>query len=226
MTDKKVLQCKNYPITYTLLTKQVKNINMRIQPSGEIVVSANPFVPQKKIDEFVQEKISWILEHQKKVIEKHAMSFVSKEHFVLFGVAMKIKISIGKYNQVHYDNDIMYVQLRHEEDFNKAIEGFIKKLCKDVFQDIVGLMHKKLEVYQIPYPEIKIRKMKSRWGSCTPAKQLITLNQNLIHYPIEFIEYVVLHEFAHFIQPNHSKAFYHIIENYMPDYKERIQMAR
>lgn len=226
MTDKKVLQCKNYPITYTLLIKQVKNINMRIQPSGEIVVSANPFVPQKKIDEFVQEKLSWIIEHQKKVLEKQAMRHVSKEHFVLFGNAMKIKITIGKYNQVHYDKDTMYVQLKNEDDFNKAIETFTKKLCKDVFQDIVGLMHKKLAHYQLPYPELKIRKMKSRWGSCTPAKQLITLNQNLIHYPIEFIEYVVLHEFAHFIQPNHSKAFYHLIENYMPDYKARIQMAR
>ena len=42
---------------------------------------------------------------------------------------------------------------------------------------------------------------------------------------IEFIEYVILHEFVHFIQPNHSKAFYAIIENYMPDYKRRIQLA-
>ncbi len=67
--------------------------------------------------------------------------------------------------------------------------------------------------------------MKSRWGSCIPAKQQITLNQNLIHYPIEFAEYVILHELVHFIQPNHSKAFYQIIEYYMPDYKERIKLA-
>ena len=67
--------------------------------------------------------------------------------------------------------------------------------------------------------------MKSIWGSCTPAKNSITLNRKLIHYPFEFIEYVVLHEFVHFIQPNHSKAFYNIIENYMPDYKTRMEMV-
>lgn len=226
MTDKKVLQCKDFPVTYTLLTKQVKNINLRIQPTGEIVVSANPFVPQKKIDAFVQDKISWIMEHQQRVLEKQMKIFVSKSHFVLFGKTLKVKITNGKYNQVHYDKDIMYVQLKNEEDYEKALEQFSLKLCKDVFQDIAGLMHKKLDDYQLPFPTIKIRKMKTRWGSCIPAKQQITLNQNLIHYPIEFSEYVVLHEFVHFIQPNHSKAFYHVIENYMPDYKVRIEMAR
>ena len=74
-------------------------------------------------------------------------------------------------------------------------------------------------------PTIKIREMKSRWGSCIPAKQQITLNKRLIHYPVEFIEYVVLHEFVHLIQPNHSKAFYHIIEYHMPDYKARIALV-
>lgn len=226
MTDKKVLQCKDFPITYTLLTKQVKNINLRIQPSGEIVVSANPFVPQKKIDDFVHEKISWILEHQQKMLEKRTMSLVSEDQFVLFGRPLKVKTSKGKYNQVHYDKDILYVQLRDGADYAKVIEQFTTKLCKDVFIDIAGLIHKKLEDYQLQFPVIKIRKMKTRWGSCIPVKHQITLNQNLIHYPIEFIEYVVLHEFIHFIQPNHSKAFYHLIENYMPDYKARIQMAR
>ena len=62
--EKKVIQCKKYPITYTLVIKQVKNINMRISPKGEVVVSANPFIPMEKIDDFVSSKISWIIEHQ------------------------------------------------------------------------------------------------------------------------------------------------------------------
>ena len=108
MTDKKVLQCKNSPITYTLLTKQVKHINMRIQPSGEIVVSANPFVPQKKIDEFVNQKISWILKHQKELMERRAVLTYTKEYFVLFGRTLKVKLIMGKYSRVHYGNDILY----------------------------------------------------------------------------------------------------------------------
>ena len=52
-----------------------------------------------------------------------------------------------------------------------------------------------------------------------PKKNQITLNSQLIHYQERFIDYVVIHEYAHLIQPNHSKAFYSIIEKYMPDYK-------
>ncbi|MEG1630218.1 MAG: M48 family metallopeptidase, partial [Erysipelotrichaceae bacterium] len=91
--------------------------------------------------------------------------------------------------------------------------------------DIIGIMRNTLSEYDIPSPSLKIRTMSSRWGSCIPDKQQITLNRRLIHYPIEFIEYVVLHELVHFVQPNHSKTFYAIVENHMSDYKKRIQMA-
>lgn len=224
MDSRKVIQCKKYPITYTLVIKQVKNINMRISPKGEIVVSANPFVPLDKIDEFVSSKVSWIVEHQKKVVEKAQCCLLSDKEIMLFGKQLKIKKSAGRYNYVSYDDKYLYVQLKQDADVEKVITQFLNKLCKDVFMDVATLTCNSLKDYQIPFPEVKIRTMKSRWGSCTPARNTITLNKKLIHYPLEFIEYVVLHEFVHFIQPNHSKAFYNIIENYMPDYKQRMQL--
>lgn len=224
MDSRKVIQCKKYPITYTLVVKQVKNINMRISPKGEIVVSANPFVPLDKIDEFVSSKVSWIVERQKKVEEKAQHCLLNDTEIMLFGKQLKIKKSVGKYNYVSYDDKYLYVQLKQDADVEKVITQFLNKLCKDVFMDVAILTCNSLKDYQLTFPEVKIRTMKSRWGSCTPAKNTITLNKRLIHYPLEFIEYVVLHEFVHFIQPNHSKAFYNIIENYMPDYKQRIQL--
>ena len=224
MDSRKVIQCKKYPITYTLVIKQVKNINMRISPKGEIVVSANPFVPLDKIDEFVSSKVSWIVEHQKKVVEKAQRCLLSDKEIMLFGKQLKIKKSAGRYNYVSYDDKYLYVQLKQDADVEKVITQFLNKLCKDVFMDVATLTCNSLKDYQIPFPEVKIRTMKSRWGSCTPARNTITLDKKLIHYPLEFIEYVVLHEFVHFIQPNHSKAFYNIIENYMPDYKQRMQL--
>ena len=198
--NKKVVQCRKYPITYTLVTKQVKNINMRISSKGEVVVSANPFVPMDKIDDFVSSKVSWIVKHQKSMQERSQKSMID-------------------------DKDTLYVQCREQADPEKVIRQFLDKLCRDVFLDIATLTFRSLSNYHLEFPDVKIRDMKSRWGSCTPAKNSITLNRKLIHYPFEFIEYVVLHEFVHFIQPNHSKAFYNIIENYMPDYKTRMEMV-
>lgn len=223
--NKKVVQCRKYPITYTLVTKQVKNINMRISSKGEVVVSANPFVPMDKIDDFVSSKVSWIVKHQKSMQERSQKSMIDDKHIVLFGNSLKIRKTTGKYNHVSYDKDTLYVQCREQADPEKVIRQFLDKLCRDVFLDIATLTFRSLSDYHLEFPDVKIRDMKSRWGSCTPAKNSITLNWKLIHYPFEFIEYVVLHEFVHFIQPNHSKAFYNIIENYMPDYKTRMEMV-
>lgn len=223
--NKKVVQCRKYPITYTLVTKQVKNINMRISSKGEVVVSANPFVPMDKIDDFVSSKVSWIVKHQKSMQERSQKSMIDDKHIVLFGNSLKIRKTTGKYNHVSYDKDTLYVQCREQADPEKVIRQFLDKLCRDVFLDIATLTFCSLSDYHLEFPDVKIRDMKSRWGSCTPAKNSITLNRKLIHYPFEFIEYVVLHEFVHFIQPNHSKAFYNIIENYMPDYKTRMEMV-
>lgn len=223
--NKKVVQCRKYPITYTLVTKQVKNINMRISSKGEVVVSANPFVPMDKIDDFVSSKVSWIVKHQKSMQERSQKSMIDDKHIILFGNSLKIRRTTGKYNHVSYDKDTLYVQCREQADPEKVIRQFLDKLCRDVFLDIATLTFRSLSDYHLEFPDVKIRDMKSRWGSCTPAKNSITLNRKLIHYPFEFIEYVVLHEFVHFIQPNHSKAFYNIIENYMPDYKTRMEMV-
>lgn len=224
--NKQVIQCKKYPISYTLLIKQVKNINMRIEQNGEIVVSANAFVPLDRIDDFVSSKIAWIKKQQEELRQRTQRVMLSENSMMLFGREYKIKYTKGQYNHVSYDENIVTVVLKEGADKDKVIQKFIDKLCKDIFMDIAMITNRMLREYRLEFPTIKLRTMSTRWGSCIPSKHQITLNKRLIHYPIEFIEYVILHEFVHFIQPNHSKAFYHMIENYMPDYKARIELAR
>lgn len=75
--------------------------------------------------------------------------------------------------------------------------------------------------YRIKVPEIEIRKMKSRWGSCFWTKNKIVLNLSLIKVPILCTEYVVVHELSHFKFQNHSKNFYNFISLFIPDWNER-----
>ncbi len=225
-TSKQIIQCKQYPICYTLLTKQVKNINMHIEKSGEIVVSANPYVPLERIDAFVSSKIAWIHKHQRAIQKRSQQVLRSDTEMMLFGKEYMIKYTEGSFNHVSYGEGIIHVVIKQNADKQRIIQRFLDKLCMDVFTDIAKLTNHMLEDYHLEFPSIQLRAMKSRWGSCIPQKHKITLNKNLIHYPVEFIEYVVLHEFVHFIQPNHSKAFYRIIENHMPNYKERIALVR
>ena len=73
--------------------------------------------------------------------------------------------------------------------------------------------------YNIDKPQLKFRKMKTRWGSCNYVKCIITLNTNLIFCTKEQIDYVIIHEFAHLIVPNHSKDFYKVVSEFCPEYK-------
>lgn len=108
-----------------------------------------------------------------------------------------------------------------EEDAHKSVIKWIRSVCEKEFKQVVNVYYEKLKEYRFPYPSIKYRDMTSRWGSCIPSKNQITLNTRMIHFSKEFLEYVVLHELVHFIQPNHSASFYKVIEYHMPDYKIR-----
>lgn len=70
-------------------------------------------------------------------------------------------------------------------------------------------------------PVLKVRQMKTRWGVCVPAKRQITFSLRLAGKPRAAVEYVVLHEYAHFVRADHSPAFWAVVARYMPDYKAR-----
>ncbi|MEG0274944.1 MAG: SprT family zinc-dependent metalloprotease [Longicatena sp.] len=223
--EREKIQCASCPVQYVLVFKQVKNINMRINDAGEVVVSANPIVPKKRIDDFVASKYKWIQEHRDIVQKRNEICREDASLFMLFGQELKIKHVTGSVDRVWYDENHLYVQTKKGHNEQKVLDAFVDQQCIYVFADIAHITRRILKAYDLPKATIKIRRMSKRWGSCSPSKQQITLSRRLIHYPIEFIEYVVMHEFVHFIQPNHSKAFYEVIEKYMNDYKQRIKLA-
>lgn len=70
-------------------------------------------------------------------------------------------------------------------------------------------------------PAIRVREMKSRWGSCNVKKRVLTFNTRLAEKPREALEYVVLHEYVHFLHPNHGPGFHAEMARLMPDYRHR-----
>ena len=73
---------------------------------------------------------------------------------------------------------------------------------------------------KIPYPELKIRKMTTRWGVCNTKTKTITLNLELIKRDTKYLDYVIVHELSHLIHANHSSDFWDLVEENMPDYKK------
>ena len=97
---------------------------------------------------------------------------------------------------------------------------FTEDEVKEQIHDLCNKVFPYYEKRGIKYPEIKFRKMVSRWGSCNTKKGILTFSTNLMYAPAECIEYVVWHEFTHFLQPNHSSKFYDELAKVYPNWKE------
>ena len=75
-------------------------------------------------------------------------------------------------------------------------------------------------------PTLKVRRMKTRWGVCMPGKRQITLNLRLAEKPLAAVEYVVVHEYAHFVHCDHSPAFWAVVARILPDCDDALHVLR
>ncbi len=105
------------------------------------------------------------------------------------------------------------------EKKNKKVQYFSEKEITEVITKICERVYPLYRARGISFPQLKFRKMVSKWGSCRPTQGILTFNKNLMYAPPECIEYVVHHEFTHFIQANHSKKFYEELAKTCPDWK-------
>lgn len=216
-------------IQYNLERKKVKNINLRIKPSGAIYVSANTSVSQERIEKFLTEKSGFILkalDHYSE-LQKYAPTpkqYVDGEHFKICGHDLRLKVFEGVKNYVESDGVYVKLTVKDIDDLGlkqKTMDKWIKEQCISTISLICEAVFPMFQKYGVNFPKLKFRKMISRWGSCQPKRESLTFNISLIEAPMSCIEYVVIHEFTHFLQPNHSKKFYTQLTMLMPDWIER-----
>ena len=228
----KKIDLKGRSITYNLERKNVKNINLRIKADQSIYMSANNCVSDDVIEDFLKEKADYILkalDHYAE-IAKYAPSpkqYIDGESFKILGHDHRLKVVQGKRNTV--ESDESYITLTVKDPSNvelkkKTMDKWLNNYCKEVLLAVCESIYPKFQKYDIEFPKLRFRNMVSRWGSCQAKRKIITFNFLLIEAPLSCIEYVVTHEFTHFLQPNHSKKFYNQLAMFMPDWQERKMM--
>ena len=225
----KTIILNNQKINYELNRKNVKNLNLRIKTDGTITVSVNNRISQEKIDSFLVEHSDFILNTLKKYEEYERnkpkeIEFVTGDIVTILGANRTLKVEAGTKNRVTCDKYFLTLSVKDTGNFElkkNVIEKWKKEQATKVVTEICEAMYPYFKNYVPEFPQIKFRKMTSRWGSCQPKSNILTFNTLLIESPVECIEYVVAHEFTHFLEANHSKNFYSKLERIMPDWKER-----
>lgn len=228
--EQRVVHCEDGDIPYLLTRKPVKNVNLRIKPEGEVLVSANNSVPTDFIDAFIEKKQRNIFsvlskyEEKKKLFQAVPKRYVSGESYDLLGKSLRLKVEANKEENVYTDGVYIFLKVKDKDDFRHKeimMSKWLKQYQTTVFEELLQEKYSLFEKYGVTYPTLKVRNMTSRWGSCQPKKGIITLNSKLIEAPRNCIEYVILHELVHFIHPNHSRQFWDFVAMVMPDWKER-----
>jgi len=217
-----------HKIDYIIKRKKVKNINLVIYNDLTVVVSANNKVTVQYIQEFLDKKAKWIFEKleyfkQNKSV-KIEKEYVSGETFRYLGKQYRLKVFEDSKNYIKFYRGHIHLYVKNRSDIDlkkKLISYWYKDKAEEKFDILLDKMSIKMQKYGISKPKMRLRKMKTRWGSCLINKNEIILNSELIKADKFCIEYVILHELIHFKFAHHDNDFYNMLDILMPDWRSR-----
>lgn len=124
------------------------------------------------------------------------------------------------------EKNLKIQQERAKNSPSELTKDEIVKLKNDAKNYIVPKVEEYASIMGLEYGDIKITSAKTRFGSCNTVTHNLCFSYHLITKPAEAVDYVIVHELAHIVYPDHSKNFYNYIEKFMPDYKNRIKILK
>jgi len=215
-----------------IIKKDVKHINLKVKPNGEVILTAPSDSNKRDIEYVLKKRADWI---DKKIAffdahrDNHEKEYVSGENFKYLGRNYRLKvIESTDIEGVKLQRGYLQVfvkQTANTERKKKLLRAWYSQKAQIHFMKAIE-KYKRIVKQEIE--TVRIREMKTRWGSCNPAKGFINLNLKLIEKPTECIEYVVFHELAHLVHADHSTKFYNYLSLFMPDWekrKDRLEMG-
>ncbi len=221
-------------LVYELTKKKIKKMYLRVKEGGRIVVSVPTHVSVRDADSFVKSNEAFIQEALTR-LEERAENKPTPPQFAtgdeIYAQGEKLVLEVTQGFPVSFEKKEGVLVLTVLNPLEKTeVEGGLREFytqeMREVFLPLMDKYQNALASYGIPQAKMKIRDMKSQWGSCNRRNNVITLNSRLIHLPFDCIDYVVLHEFCHFVHGNHSKDFYDLVSVFMPDWKPRRQLMK
>jgi predicted metal-dependent hydrolase len=169
------------------------------------------------------ENADWVVKKKEKYDEYRRRAphreFVEGEEFPYLGDTHKVHVENVEEYKVH-DGKIVLPQseVRIPEDgMEETLRDFYRKEAQDFF---VRKVEEYADKIGVEYESVSVRNQRTRWGSCS-AKKNLSFNWRLVMAPEDVAEYVVVHELAHLKEKNHTKTFWRIVREHMPDYKAK-----
>jgi len=232
MPESRAITLNAESVIYRLIRSNRRTIGFEVSAAG-LTVRAPHGVGERGVERALQNRAGWITRKLAQWAERPASRqprFVSGERFPYLGQSLTLEVADrerGARTRLSRSSDAIRIELDpHLPDemrpptIQRALERWYRREAEGVYAPLLANYAAALGQ---PRPRLIVRSQKRRWGSCA-ADGTIRMNWRLIGAPHDLIDYVCAHEAAHWIERNHSPAFWAVVERIMPDY--RLRQAR
>lgn len=215
---------KIHSLDITINRKAIKHVYIRVRsPDGAVEVSAPKHMSERLIRAAINERFEWIKQQQKSIASapiSAPIEFISGETHFLWGTPYTLNVieTSGK-PRVQISSNILRLYAPAGatlEQKGKTLDEFYKQEIKAQVSVLLPLWESTMGVQS---KEWRIRKMKTRWGSCNTQAKRIWLNLELAKKPRQCLEYVLVHELVHLLERGHNARFYGFMDQFLPDWR-------
>lgn len=226
-----ILKIKDIEIPFCIKNyKTAKTIKIYFK-ENILTVTKSPYIPKREVDKLLQKNEQKIYEEYKKILELKRLKrgrweigekilYHGEEYTIDVTYHDKNMISVRIEEKTKLFHIILPNQIEKEEEvfyIQKAVRKLFKENTEVILQERLPYWSKKTN---ISYNSVKVRDAKTKYGSCIPSKKALHFTSRLVMLKEEAIDAIIVHELCHIVYPNHSKEFYELVENYIPNYKE------
>ena len=223
-------QVKLGNIAVDVVLKDIKNVHLSVHPpTGRVTISAPSRMNLDTIRVFAISKLGWIKQQQRKLQEQEretAREYLDRESHYVWGRRYLLKVSESEQSpSVELKHNRMHLRVRPGTDETKRhaiVEAWYREQVK---QAVPPLVAKWEQLIGVKVQRIFVQRMKTKWGSCNHRARTIRLNTDLAKKPRECLEYLVVHELVHLLEPTHNARFIDLMDQFMPKwsfYRQRL----
>lgn len=212
-------------IELDVVRKDIKHVHLSVHPpTGRVRIAAPEGTSQETLRAFAISKLPWIRRQQTALTaqEREAPRLcIDRESHYLWGIRYLMEIEESDTApMVKLSHRTLCLRVRPDTDEEGKRELLASWYRAQIRQEVPQLIEKWEKVLGVVCDKVIVRRMKTMWGSCTPSSRTIRLNTELAKKPPECLEYIIVHELAHLIEPTHNDRFVGILDRVLPRWRD------
>jgi predicted metal-dependent hydrolase len=208
-------------ITIDVELKAIKNVHLSVYPpAGRVRIAAPERMDIETIRVFAIAKLDWIKAQQAKLQAQERESpreYIERESHYLWGQRYLLKVSEAEAPpSISLTPNHLLLSVRPDTDAQRRqaiVEAWYREQLKAAVPPLIARWE---PVLGVKVQRFFVQRMKTRWGSCTPGTGNIRINTELAKKPRECLEYIIVHEMTHLLEPTHNRRFISLMDRFMP----------